>query len=63
MTAAEDHSSELEQPIWSVVSFDRCEASGLTYFEAVDRIATLEEEKVPGLCIITDDAAQRVTTV
>jgi hypothetical protein len=52
--------SELEAPIWSVISFDRCEAAGLTYPEAVQKLNELEAKKVSGLCIVTDDAAEHV---
>jgi len=52
--------SELDAPIWSVISFDRCEAAGLTYAEAVRKINELEAKSVSGLCIVTDDAAERV---
>ena len=54
--------SELESPIWSVISFERCEASGLTYSEAADKIRELEFQKVSGLCIVTTEAASRVTS-
>jgi hypothetical protein len=46
--------------MWSVISFDRCEASGLTYKAAVEKITELESQKVSGLCIVTDEAASRV---
>jgi hypothetical protein len=52
--------SELDAAIWSVISFDRCEAAGLTYAEAVQKLNELEANKVSGLCIVTDDAAERV---
>jgi hypothetical protein len=52
--------TELESPMWSVISFDRCEASGLTYKAAVEKITELESQKVSGLCIVTDEAASRV---
>jgi hypothetical protein len=52
--------SELDGPLWSVISFDRCEASGLTYAEAEQNVAALEEQNVPGLCIVTVEAADRV---
>jgi hypothetical protein len=52
--------SELESPSWSVISFDRCEASGLTYAEAVEKLDELEAKKVSGLCIVTNTAALRV---
>ena len=52
--------SELDMPIWSVVSFDQCELSGLKYADAVSKIAELESKRVPGLCIVTDDVASRI---
>ena len=60
---AEDQSvaSELDMPNWSVISFDRHEASTLTYRQAMEKVAELEQKKIPGLCIVTDDAAGRMT--
>jgi len=52
--------SELDQPQWSVVSFDAREGSGLTYDAAVKLLAEREAAGVYGLCIITDEAASRV---
>jgi len=52
--------SELELPRWSVVSFDKCEASGLTYDAAVKLMVEKEAARVYGLCIITDEAAGRL---
>ena len=52
--------SELDLPIWSVVSFDVCEASGLTYHAAVKMMSEKESAGVYGLCIVTDEAAARV---
>lgn len=52
--------SELDLPRWSVVSFDTCEASGLTYRAAVEVLAQKEDEGVYGLCIVTDEAAHRI---
>ena len=52
--------SELDQPRWSVVSFDIREASGLTYAEAIKLLAEKEAAGVYGLCIVTDEAATRV---
>lgn len=52
--------SELDQPRWSVVSFDACEASGLTYSAAIDLLDEKEAVGVYGLCIITDEAARRL---
>ena len=52
--------SELDMPIWSVVSFDACEASGLNYHAAVKMMSEKEAAGVYGLCIVTDEAAARV---
>jgi hypothetical protein len=52
--------SELSESRWSVISFERCEASGLTYNQAAERLTELEKQKVTGLCIVTDEAAARI---
>ena len=54
--------SELELPRWSVVSFDTCEGSGLTYNSAVELLAEKEAAGVYGLCIVTDEAAGRLNS-
>lgn len=54
--------SELDQPIWSVISFERVESSGIDYATAVLFMSELEVRGVPGLCIITADAAARIKT-
>lgn len=51
--------SELDEPRWSVVSFDRREAGGLTYRQASELMAFLVGRGRNGLCIITDEAATR----
>ena len=51
----------LDQPVWSVVSFDKVEAGGLKYWQAAELIRELEIHGIPGLCIITDDAALRTS--
>jgi hypothetical protein len=43
-----------------VISFDKCEASGLTHADALMKLAELDAKKVAGLCIVTDEAAERV---
>lgn len=53
---------DLDQPLWSLVSFDRREAGGLTYAQAVHLMTELDAMDVPGLCIVTDDAASKLTT-
>ncbi|MEZ5346443.1 MAG: hypothetical protein R2681_18675 [Pyrinomonadaceae bacterium] len=53
--------SELSQKIWSVVTFDGLAASGITYQEALEKMAVLTGENVSGLCIVTDEAAARIS--
>lgn len=63
-TAFEDDKaySELDEQLWSVLSFDHCRASGLKYGEAVGLRKKLEAERVTGLCIVTDEVAARLTS-
>ena len=58
---AEDFSSELTEPRWSVVSFETCMAKNLTYTEAEQKLQELEAAKVSGLCIVTDETAARIS--
>jgi hypothetical protein len=53
--------SELEQPRWAVISFERREGAGLTYPQAVDLLKQLESRKVTGLAIVTDEAAAKIS--
>jgi len=53
-----DLACDLADPQWSVVSFDEVEAGGLTYFQAVNLVSELDASGIPGLCIITDNAAR-----
>lgn len=53
--------SELVEPIWSVVTYETVAASGLTYEEAEKLAERLRAERVSGLCIITDEAANRIS--
>jgi hypothetical protein len=57
--AREEIESELNEPRWSVVSFDKCEAGGLTYRQAAALMAELDRCGINGLCVVTDDAAKR----
>lgn len=50
---------ELFERRWSVLSARGCEASGLVYDEAAQVVERLASEKIQGLCIVTDEAAQR----
>jgi hypothetical protein len=52
--------NELREAFWSVVSFDKCEASGLTYAAAEEKIKELEAAGLSGLCIVTDETAARI---
>jgi len=52
--------NELSEPRWSVVTFERCAASNLTYGEAIQELEKLQAQQTSGLCIVTDEAAQRV---
>ena len=52
---------ELGQPLWAVVSFDQVEAIGLTYAEAEQKMLELDAKGTTGLCIVTNDAASRIT--
>lgn len=56
----ETAASELDLPQWSVVSFDKCEASGLDYGSAAKLMAEKEAAGVYGLCVVTDEAAANV---
>ena len=53
--------SELAEPLWAVVSFEKCEAVHLTFAEAAQKLAELDAAGVPGLCLVTDDVAARLT--
>jgi uncharacterized protein (DUF885 family) len=59
-STAENSASEISEPRWSVVSFEKCAARNLTYAEALKKLKQLEAKKVSGLCIITDKAAARI---
>ena len=52
--------SELDEPRWSLVSFDQIEAGGLTYRQAAELMSLLDSHGISGLCVITDEAAARM---
>lgn len=52
--------SELDEPRWSLVSFDQIEAGGLTYRQAAELMSLLDSHGMSGLCVITDEAAARM---
>lgn len=51
--------SEINQPCWSVITYESVAVSGLTYREALEWVEKLQSQKVSGLCIVTDSAAGR----
>lgn len=56
----EEVSFELSEPRWSVVTFESCAAKNLTYEQAFKMMQELKEQNVSGLCIVTDEAADRI---
>ena len=56
-TQPESTASELDEPIWAVVSFEKAEAMNLTYDDATTKLAELDRQGIPGLCIVTNQAA------
>lgn len=52
--------SELDAARWAVISFERCEATALTYEQASVKMAELEKQSLAGLCIVTDETATRI---
>jgi len=53
--------SEFEQPYWAVISFRGLIAENLTYPEALEKVKSIPEEESPGLCVVTNQAAQRLS--
>jgi len=52
--------NELGMGNWAVISFERCEATGLTYPQAVEKMRELESRRVTGLCLVTAETAARL---
>jgi hypothetical protein len=53
--------SELQNEKWSVLSHRGLEATGLTHDEARRLVHRLASEGSHGLCILSDDAAHRLS--
>jgi hypothetical protein len=53
--------SELQNQKWSVLSHRGLEATGLTHDEARRLVHRLASEGSHGLCILSDDAARRMS--
>ncbi|CAN5576943.1 hypothetical protein BH10ACI1_BH10ACI1_20970 [soil metagenome] len=58
--APEEVPAELRESRWSVISFEKCEANNLTYAEAEQKLEELLAQKVSGLCIVTNEVAERI---
>lgn len=56
----ENFTGELDAPRWSVVTFEKCAAKNLTYSEAEKKLQKLKRRKIAGLCIVSDEAAERI---
>lgn len=52
----------LRERHWSVISERGREASGIDYAEAARLTRQLAGEKISGLCVVTDEAAQRLAS-
>jgi hypothetical protein len=53
--------SELLEPRWSVITFESCAVRGLNYDEALAWMEKLKAQGLSGLCIVTDEAADRIS--
>lgn len=60
-TADRNSLSELDEQIWSVISFEKRVGKNLKYSEAAELLKKLVGEKVSGLCVITDEAAEKMS--
>ena len=60
LEVAEPEISELDKHQWSVISFDKTEAGGLTYAQAEALMAELDSCGITGLCVVTGAAAARL---
>ena len=53
--------NELELPQWSIVTFEGVAVRGLSYNEALKWMEKLRAQNISGLCIVTDEAAARIS--
>ncbi len=58
--APEPSARELAEPLWAVISFEKCEARDLSYEAALGKIAELEAAGAAGLCVVTNETASRM---
>jgi hypothetical protein len=61
MNEENELTSELNEPRWSVVSFESVAVRNQTYAEAKQWLEKLQKQNISGLCIVTDEAAERMT--
>lgn len=59
--ADENPLSELDLPVWSVISFEKRVGKNLKYAQARELLEKFTGEKISGLCIITDEAAEKMS--
>jgi hypothetical protein len=52
---------ELGERRWAVISERGCEATRLDYTSAVELSRALKDEKISGLCIVTERAASHLS--
>jgi hypothetical protein len=57
---AEDFPNELKEPLWAVITFEKCAAKDLTYTAAEEKLRELEAQNVSGLCIVTNEVAKKL---
>lgn len=60
--SADFFSIELSAPCWSVITFELCAAKNLSYDEAAKKLQELNRRGISGLCIVTDEAGERVNS-
>lgn len=51
--------SELDDKVWAIVSERGIEGSSLSYSDAMRLRRMLEADRINGLCLVTDEAAER----
>ncbi len=54
--------SELRERRWAVVSERGCEAASLEYLAAARLVRKLKDERMSGLCIVSDGAATHLAS-
>lgn len=55
----ENQTGDFARPRWSVIDSESCRASGLSYQAATEKVRELSAT-MHGLCIVTDQAANRL---